>query len=81
MKVYLDEDGVLFYEHFEKPVSSKQVLSVRSAHSSQSKRAVLHINQLVRRMLNFSPLLTWAEAVAPILEGYIYEKNECCRVQ
>ena len=70
MKVWLNEDGLLLYEHFEKPVSSKQVISVRSAHSSQGKRAV-HINELVRRMLNCSPLLSWAEAVAPILEEYM----------
>ena len=70
MQVWLNEDGILLYKHFEKPVSSKQVISVRSAHSSQGKRAV-HINELVRRMLNCSPLLSWAEAVAPILEEYM----------
>ena len=70
MQCWLREDGVLLYEHFEKPVSSKQVISVRSAHSSQGKRAV-HINEIVRRLLNCSPLLSWAEAVVPILEEYM----------
>jgi len=70
MQVWLRDDGVLLYQHYEKPVSSKQVLSVRSAHSSQGKRAV-HINEIVRRMLNCSPQLSWAEAVVPILEEYM----------
>ena len=49
---------------------NKFFLSVRSAHSSQGKRAV-HINEIVRRMMNCSPLLSWAEAVVPILEDYM----------
>ena len=70
MQVYLDKNGILLYEHYEKPVSSKQVISAHSAHSSQGKRAV-HLNELVRRMLNCSPQLSWAEVVVPVLKTYM----------
>ena len=70
MEVWLQDDGVLLYQHYEKPVSSKQVISVRSAHSSQGKRAV-HINEIVRRMVNCSPLLSWSQVVVTILEDYM----------
>ena len=58
---------ILIFYQYEKPVSSKQVISVHSAHSSQGKRAV-HINEIVLR----SPLLSWSEVVlVPILEDYM----------
>ena len=57
MKVWLgEEDGRIYYQHFEKPTSSKLVISSRSAHSGTCKRSV-HINELVRRMSNTSQRL------------------------
>ena len=70
MKVHLDTDGYLIHEHYEKEVSSKLVISARSAHSSNSKRSV-HISELVRRMLNTSRRLDWNEYVAPVLQEYM----------
>ena len=70
MKVWLDDEGNARYTHYEKPTASKQIISVRSAHSGSCKRSV-HVNELVRRMLNTSPSLSWAEYMAPVLEDYM----------
>ena len=71
MKVWLgEEDGRIYYQHFEKPTSSKLVISSRSAHSGTCKRSV-HINELVRRMSNTSQRLDWTEHVAPVLTEYM----------
>ena len=69
MKCYVKNDLIL-YEHYEKKVSSKLVISARSAHSAQTKRSV-HISELVRRMMNTSPLLDWSEHCAPVLTDYL----------
>ena len=69
MKCYVRDDRIL-YEHYEKKVSSKLVISARSAHSAQTKRSV-HISELVRRMMNTSPLLDWSEHCAPVLTEYL----------
>ena len=53
MKCWLDENGNAVYQHYEKPVSTKMIISSRSAHSSNCKRSV-HISELVRRMMNTS---------------------------
>ena len=70
MKVHIDADGFIVYEHYEKEVSTKLVIAERSAHSSGSKRSV-HIAELVRRMLNSSRRLDWSASVAPVLEDYM----------
>ena len=70
MKVWLDDKGNARYTHYEKPTASKQIISIRSAHSRSCKRSV-HVNELVRRMLNISPSLSWAEYMAPVLEDYM----------
>merc|ERR1712098_48313 len=69
MAVWLGDDGSVLYQHYEKPVSSKQVISERSAHSNSSKRSV-HINELTRRMYNTSRDLSWDDYVAPVLSDY-----------
>ena len=53
MKSWLDPSGNILYQHYEKPMASKQVISARSAHSESSKRAV-PISESVRRMVNTS---------------------------
>ena len=68
MKVYI-KDGYIVYEHFEKPMASKLVISSRSAHSDQTKRSV-HISECVMRMVNTSPRLSWQEHVVPHLTEY-----------
>ena len=70
MKVWIDSDGDAVYQHFEKPVSSKLVISSRSAHANSCKRSV-HISELVRRMTNTSRKLDWNDHVAPILSEYM----------
>ena len=70
MKLWLDKDGYAVYQHFEKSVATKLVISSRSAHSNSSKRAV-HISELVRRMMNTSRRLNWDSYVAPVLTDYM----------
>ena len=70
MKVYLDKDGYIVYEHYEKEVSSKLVISERSAHSTSGKRSV-HMSEMIRRMLNTSRRLEWNTFTAPVLQNYI----------
>ena len=62
--------GNLRYKHYEKPMASKLVISARSAHPKASKRAV-HVNEILRRLLNTSRELDWDEHVAPILSEYM----------
>ena len=58
------------YQHYEKDVSSKLLISARSAHSSGSKRSV-HVSELVRRLSNTSVKLDWDTHTAPILSDYM----------
>jgi hypothetical protein len=57
MEVWMDKNNVL-YQHYEKQVASKAVLHAQSAQSAACKRSV-HTMELVRRMLNTSPMLDW----------------------
>ena len=68
MKCYM-KDGYIVYEHYEKPMALKLVISSRSAHSTQTKKSV-HISECVRRMMNTSPRLPWSEFVVPHLTEY-----------
>ena len=70
MKSWLDPSGNILYQHYEKPMASKQVISARSAHSESSKRAV-HISECVRRMVNTSRRLDWTEYFVPVLTNYM----------
>ena len=70
MKVWVDEEGMLLYQHYEKDVSSKTVLHSKSAHSAACKRGV-HTQEVVRRLLNTSHRLSWKEKTAPIVTEYM----------
>ena len=70
MKVWLNEDGILLHQHYEKEMSSKLILDASSTQSSSCKRNV-HRQEIIRRMLNCSPMLDWKEQVAPILTEYM----------
>ena len=70
MKSWLDPSGNILYQHYEKSMASKQVISARSAHSESSKRAV-HISECVRRMVNTSRRLDWTEYFVPALTNYM----------
>ena len=70
MEVWSNDDGYILYQHFEKPMASRQVLNAKSAQSESCKRNV-HVQELVRRMLNCSTKLNWQEYVAPFLTDYM----------
>ena len=69
MKCWI-QNSDLVYQHYEKDVSSKLLISARSAHSSGSKRSV-HVSELVRRLSNTSVKLDWDTYTAPILSDYM----------
>ena len=69
MKVWIDEKHFVVFQHFEKPMANRQILQSQSAQSDKCKRSV-HVNELVRRILNTSARLDWSEFVAPILTDY-----------
>ena len=70
MKVWMDENGTLMYQHYEKPVSSKTVMHAHSAHSAACKKSV-HTQEIIRRLLNSSHRLQWASEVAPVITEYL----------
>ena len=70
MKVWTNQQGFLLYQHYEKEVSSKLVLNAKSAQSSSCKRNV-HVQEVLRRILNCSARLNWSEQVAPFLTEYM----------
>ena len=70
MKVWMNEDGNILFEHYEKPTASKSILHAKSAQSVTCRNSV-HTQELLRRMLNSSPLLDWRSCVAPVLTEYM----------
>ena len=70
MKVWLDSEYNIVYEHYEKAVSSRQVLHSLSAPGAACKKSV-HVRELVRRILNTSSNLDWNTTTAPFLTDYM----------
>ena len=70
MKVWLDEDKNIMFQHFEKPTASKNIMHALSAQSVSCRNSV-HTQELLRRMLNSSPQLDWRTCVAPVLSEYM----------
>ena len=60
---------MIWYQHYEKPVSTKVVLQARSALPTNQKRNV-HIIEYVRRLRNCKPELPW-ETKANFLQDYV----------
>ena len=58
------------YEHYEKPVANRQVVQAESALSSTCKQSV-HINEVVRRILNTSARLEWQDNAAQTITDYM----------
>ena len=75
MKVWTNEDGDIIFQHYEKPMSSRAILHAKSAHPSGCKRSV-HVQEIVRRLLNSSPVLDWREEVAPVLSDYMQRMKD-----
>ena len=69
MEVWM-ENGIVLYTHYQKKVSSKKVMNAMSAQSASCKKSV-HVQELLRRMLNTSPRLDWKVEVAPVLTEYM----------
>ena len=63
MNVRMDEDSLLMYQHYQKPMASNKVMHSQSAQSLQCKRSV-HTQEILRRLLNSSSRLNWERDVA-----------------
>ena len=70
MEVWLNEDGLAVYRDYEKPMANRQIIEEQSALSAGCKQAV-HVNEVVRRILNTSSRLEWSEYVAPTVTDYM----------
>ena len=70
MKVWTNEKGEILYEHYEKPMASKTVLHSQSAHPPHCKKSV-HVQEVIRRLLNCSNKLSWERETAPIITEYM----------
>ena len=75
MKVWMDKEGTILYQHYEKEVSSKTVLNERSAHSRMCKKGV-HTQEVLRRLLNTSHRLEWETNTAPVITEYMRRMKE-----
>ena len=65
----------MVYQHYQKDVSSKKVLSAKSAQSNTCKKSV-HVQEVVRRLLNSSSRLEWKQEVAPVITEYMRRMKE-----
>ena len=70
MTVWLDTNSFAVYQHYQKPMANRQVIDSESALSSGCKKSV-HINEVVRRILNTSPRLEWCDHAAPEITDYM----------
>ena len=64
MKVWLNEEGFIMHEHYEKSMSSKKMMHATSAISALCK-------QSVRRFFNSSRRLDWKDEIAPVISEYM----------
>ena len=60
LKCWIDSQGLVKFQHYEKPMSSKLVLPAESALPMSQKRNI-HINECVRRLRNCEPKMEWEE--------------------
>jgi hypothetical protein len=75
MKVSMDNEKFAVYQHYEKPVSSKQVIHAQSALSPRCKLSV-HVSEIVRRILNTSCRLDWDNTTSHFLTDYMVRMKE-----
>ena len=62
--------GNIIFQHYEKPTASHNIMHANSAQSISCRNSV-HTQELLRRLLNSSPLLDWKTEVAPVLSVYM----------
>ena len=70
MKVWLSGKGEILYQHYEKPMASKTVLHSKSAHPQHCKKSV-HVQEIIRRLVNCSRKLDWESDTAPVISEYM----------
>ena len=70
MEAWMDRNHKIMYQHYEKAVSSRPVLHAESTQSCECKHNV-HVQELLRRVLNTSSNLDWDIVVAPFLSDYM----------
>ena len=74
MKVWT-ENGTIMYTHYEKPMANKNVIHNNSAHPEHCKNSV-HVQEILRRIMNCSKRLDWEKDTAPILSEYMRRMKE-----
>ena len=65
----MDDEGIIRFEHYEKPTANKSILSAKSALPMRQKRNI-HINECVRRLRNCTPEMPWEEK-REFLQDYV----------
>ena len=71
MKVWQDDkEGFILFQHYQKPMASKNVMHAQSAQSDSCKKCV-HTQEIMRRLLNSSSRLDWNTEVAPVISVYM----------
>ena len=71
MKVWVDTcEGLIMFQHYEKPMASVNIMHAESAISVTCQHSV-HTQEIMRRLLNSSPLLDWKTNVAPVISEYM----------
>ena len=68
-------EGIILHQHYEKAVSSREVMHAKSAHSSSCMRSV-HTQEILRRMLNTSTDLEWEKYGAPVITDYMLRMRQ-----
>ena len=71
MKVWIERNEAnIVFQHYEKPTASKNILHSTSAQPITCRNSV-HTQEIMRRLLNSSPLLDWKSEIAPVLTEYM----------
>ena len=60
MEVWMSDDQVITFNHYAKPMASKDVIMARSAFTTREKKNIL-LEEASRRLRNCSPHCTWEE--------------------
>ena len=71
MKVWIERSsGNIMFQHYEKPTASGNIMHANTAQAVTCRNSV-HTQEIMRRLLNSSPLLDWDSSVAPVLSEYM----------
>jgi hypothetical protein len=68
--VWINEEGFILHEHFEKLMSSKKIMHASSAISASCRQSV-HTQEVLRRFFNSSMRLDWKTEIAPVITEYM----------